>query len=580
MVSERTAMITKISRLLSKQEKTQASLLLVLIVFAGFLEMVNLGLLIPFMALLTKSEITNHSEFIQSIYAHFEFQNYNDFLIAIGCLLIGSIVLSNIIRALAMTKTFHFTYMRDYSISKRLFEIYLGRPYDFFLTRNSSDLSKNILNEVGVMVGGIIITGMQVITKTCVIGFILLFLLIMNPQVTISISLVFLLFYGGIYFYFHRHIEEIGAKRHALAEKRFHFVKEAFANIKQTKIYNLENEFLDRYDDASKQSSYYSAKQAVIGQLPAFVMEALGGVVVLSVILFYSISTGGDFVSLIPMLSVYLFAGYRLLPNVQQLFAGVARMRFTMAALNSIEREFVESGSESDTIKIKKPSIKTTAKDAVTLNDVSYAYPSRQKMALDHVSFTAPRGQITAIIGKTGSGKTTLIDLILGLIKPEQGTVSLFDQSQDSIGQKQWFNHFAYVSQNVTLFDDSLAYNIALKHKITTKQKKAMNDIISILDLEKIVDDLNGLDGESIGENGQNLSGGQRQRISIARALFKNPDILIFDEATSALDIETEAKILKKIRNVTKKTIIFITHSDHILKYCDNIVTLSNGKIK
>lgn len=567
--------LTEIVKLLTGQELKDASVLLALVVFMAFLELSGVALIAPFLSLVLKTDIGVQNEYIQSVYHWMGFQQYDSFMVFYGLFLIGTLWGSGLFKSYTMYRLYDFTYAKDYTLSTRLFQTYLAQPYEFFLQRNSSDLGKNILSEVSVVVVGILVTGMQVIARLCIVLAIIMFLFFINPVLVLVVGGMFLAVYLSIYFFFHKKLQQMGEKRHKLVEIRYNDVKEAFMAIKETKIYGYEPYFLDSYAKHSAMVSKFSAYRDTIAQAPAYLVEAVGFTILITSMLYVLGQDGVDMNEIIPTLSTYAFAGYKLLPNIQQVFSGIARIKFTVPTLDNLVKEFALVGPQPQT-NDKQLSAHVLKGDGVEFSGVSFCYQGASANALSDVDLRIPSGSTIGVVGRTGAGKTTLIDLFLGLLRPTKGNIQTVGLEMDSSDFINWKRGLSYVSQNICLFNDTILQNISMVENGQTPDLDKVWKILEAVDLADLVKGLpDGLD-HLIGENGNRLSGGQRQRLSIARALYREGDVLVLDEATSALDKQTERQILLRIKEIGK-TVIMITHRLEQLKICDSIIYLSGG---
>lgn len=568
----------KINELLSQQERKDAAWLMVFVTVMAFLELLGVAIIAPFMSLVMNPVIEKQNIYIQQVYGFLGLADMKTFLLLTGVVLVAVLWVSGMFKSYTMYRLYRFTYEREYTLSLRLFGLYMKQPYAFFLSRNTSDLGKNILSEVSVVVVGILVTGMQVLAKSMIILAILGFLLVMNPLLVAVLGGFFAVVYLTIYFVFHKKLQHMGAERHRLVEQRYSDVKEAFLAIKETKIYRYERYFLDSYARHSVEISKHSAYRDTIAQLPAYLVEAFSLTIILAALLYALLLKGVHVAELVPVVSMYAFAGYRLMPNVQQIFSGIARMRFTLPTLDMLGREFALEAREPHEAEIEKSTVPVALGGDIMFGDVSFSYADGRTV-LDHIGVTIPEGKMTAVVGKTGAGKTTFIDLCLGLLAPSSGQITRGGGTISSTDTARWRRSFSYVSQNVFLFDTTIIGNMALTDDGAAVDTDRAWACLRQVCLEEFVraqpDGLH----MRVGENGNRLSGGQRQRLSIARALYRGADVMILDEATSALDPETEKEILGNILSGKNRTVVMITHRLGQLALCDRIIYLGgDGK--
>jgi ABC-type multidrug transport system fused ATPase/permease subunit len=386
--------------------------------------------------------------------------------------------------------------------------------------------------------------------------------------------------YGLIYLGLRRYLSRIGADRVKANRERFTAVQEAFGGIKDVKVAGLEEAMLSRYDVPAKRFASHQAASQVASQLPRFAMEiiAFAGILVVAL---YLMAGAGGLQQALPVLSVFAFAGYRLMPAMQQLYAQLSKLRFAGPALEALHRDFsnLDSGG-TDTLKRQRPTPMGFT-DTIRLEQVSYTYPKAERPSLNGVDLTIPANTTVGLVGATGSGKTTTVDIIFGLLRPQSGLLTVDGEAIIPANLRAWQRTIGYVPQHIFLADDSVAANIALGLPPGQVDMLAVERAARIANLHDFVTgQLPQGYQTQIGERGVRLSGGQRQRIGIARALYHDPEILFLDEATSALDNLTEQAVMDAVHNLgRKKTIVLIAHRLSTVRDCDTIFVLEHGKL-
>jgi ABC-type multidrug transport system fused ATPase/permease subunit len=368
---------------------------------------------------------------------------------------------------------------------------------------------------------------------------------------------------------------QFGRARVTANQERFKVTGEAFGGIKDVKVLGREDAFASRFAPASWTFSKATASNAVLTQLPRYLFEtiAFGGIVV--IVLFY-LQAGEGLAQILPTISLYAFAGYRLMPELQQLFSGVAAIRFNRAALDDLTEDmhrFALDASAPDSRPLPFA-------DAVRFDDVTFQYDGADRPALDGVSLTVPRNQTIGLVGASGSGKTTLVDLLLGLYTPDAGRILVDETPLTAETLGGWRRQVGYVPQHIFLCDDTIANNVAFGVPPSEVDRTRIERATQIAHLHDFVQTL--ADGYEtvVGERGVRLSGGQRQRIGIARALYHDPDVLVMDEATSALDGATESAVMEAIHDLTgRKTIVLIAHRLSTVESSDRIYLLDRGRV-
>jgi ABC-type multidrug transport system fused ATPase/permease subunit len=455
-------------------------------------------------------------------------------------------------------------------------EDYLHQPYSWFLTRNSADLGKNILSEVSQVISYALGPIANIIAQGVVVSAILLLLVIVDPMLALSIGLVLGLAYGLVFKATGKLLSRIGKERLEANEARYIALNEAFGAAKEVKIGGLEHIYIQRFAVPAKIYSKHLATATIIGNLPRFALEliAFGGMLL---VILYLMNQGGSFSTTIPIVSLYALAGYRLMPSLQQIYSSGTQLRFAGSALDAllVELDSIQPKT-SRSNKIAFPLLQ-----AITLSNVTYHYPNANDAAIKNINLTILAKSKVGFVGPTGGGKTTTVDLILGLLEAQQGALEIDGQVIDGKNRKAWQSSIGYVPQHIYLADDSVDANIAFGIAPEDIDQVAVERVSKIADLHDFV--TNKLPNQyktKVGERGVRLSGGQRQRIGIARALYLNPQVLVLDEATSALDNLTEQAVMEAVHNLDQKiTIIIIAHRLSTVKECDTIFFLEDGEL-
>ena len=570
----------KLLLILTPQELRRAGLLLVMILIMALLDMIGVASILPFISVLTNPDIIETNSILNTLFQNlriFGVETTQQFLFALGVIVFILLVFSITFKALTTYVQLRFILMREYSIGKRLVEGYLRQPYSWFLGRHSADLGKNILSEAGGVVGGFLKPLIDVIAKGMVTLSIITLLIIVDPKLALIIGFTL----GGIYviiFYFIRtYLTKIGKKRLEHNEIRFKSVSEAFGATKEVKVGGLEKIYIKLFSQSAHIYAKTSAASTVVGQLPRFILEiiAFGGILL---IILYMMKQSDNFNIALPIISLYVFAGYRLMPAIQQIYSSCVSLTFTEPAINSL----------SEDIKNLRPIIVNQDKrtlsfnKSITLKNIDYNYPNTSRTALKDISLSIPIKSSIGLVGATGSGKTTTVDIILGLLEAQKGTLEVDDKIITTQNIRSWQRCIGYVPQHIYLSDDTVAANIAFGVDPKNVDQSKIEQASKIANIhEFIVDELPKKYETTIGERGVRLSGGQRQRIGIARALYHNPQVLILDEATSALDNQTEKGVMEAVNNLNKDiTTIIIAHRLNTVKNCDKIFMLDKGQLK
>jgi ABC-type bacteriocin/lantibiotic exporter with double-glycine peptidase domain len=550
-----------------------------LILVMALVDMLGVVSILPFMAVLANPEVVQTQAVLNAAFTlsrHIGIHTTEQFLFALGVLVFVLLVTSLTVKALTTYAQTRFALMREYSISKRLVEGYLHQPYSWFLKRHSADLGKTILSEVSAVIHSCMLPLMTLMAQSTVAMALLILLVIVDPLLALSVSVALGLTYAGIFAVMSGWLKRLGQARIDANKERFTVVSEAFGAAKEVKVRGLEQAYIQRF---AKPAEIYAKGQAtaqIIAQLPRFALEAIAFGGMLLVILYLMAKSGGFAVAL-PIVALYAFAGYRLLPALQQIYGALTQLRFAGPALDALHQD-LSSLQGTDAQHCQLSPLPLT--QAITLNQVSYRYSNAPKPALKGIDLTIPVHNTVGFVGATGSGKTTMVDVILGLLEPQEGTLKIDGQPITTANRRQWQGAIGYVPQQIYLADDSVAANIAFGVNAKGIDHRAVERAAKIANLhEFIINDLPQSYATTVGERGVRLSGGQRQRIGIARALYHKPQVLILDEATSALDNLTEQAVMDSMSSLGQKvTVILIAHRLSTVKKCDVIFLLENGK--
>lgn len=572
--------LKKILYLLSAHERKRAILLLGMILIMALLDMIGVASIMPFIAVMTNPELVETNFILKTAYETSSIigvKNAQQFLFVLGISVFLLLIISLSFKALTSYAQVRFTTMREYSIAKRLVEGYLHQPYSWFLNRHSADLGKTILSEVGLIVSKGIGPMMDLISQSTVTIALLVLLILVDPKLTLIVALTLGSAYGLMYLFSQNLVKQIGKKRLKANEGRFTIIDEVFGAFKEVKVGGLEETYLQRFSDPAKTLADQSAKLSIISQLPRFALEAIafGGIVL---VVLYLISQSGSIINVMPVIALYALAGYRLMPALQKIYISLTELRVVSPSLNAIYNDLTNLQTTS----------KKTNKDvlhfdrSINLKNIYYHYPNASRTALKNINLTIPARSTIGLVGATGSGKTTTVDIILSLLEPQKGSIEVDNIVINKFNSKAWQNFIGYVPQEIFLSDDTVAANIAFGVDPKRIDIEAVEHAAKIANLHDFVtSELPFKYQTTVGERGVRLSGGQRQRIGIARAMYHKPKLLIMDEATSALDNLTEQIVMEAVHNLRRNiTIILIAHRLSTVKKCDKIFLFDKGKLE
>ena len=569
----------KLLFLLSSSERKSAFKLLIMIIFMALLDMIGVASILPFMAVLTNPSFIETNFILNNMFQisnTFGVENNEQFLFALGVLVFLILVTSLCFKALITYLQLRFIQMREYGIGKRLVENYLKQPYSWFLNRHSADLGKTILSEVNQVVGGGIRPMIELIAQSIIIISLITLLIIVDPKLTMIVGFSLSGSYILTFYCIRKYLNLIGKERLMNNEIRFMSVSEAFSASKEVKLGGLEETYIKIFSDSAKIFAQTQTSSQVISQLPRFILEAIafGGILL---ILLYSMSQSGSFNKTLPIISLYAYAGYRLLPALHHIYSCFTQLTFLGPALDKLYED-IKNLKE---FNINQDQGVLSLNYKINLKNIHYSYPNSSRTSLKDINISIPAKSTVGLVGPTGCGKTTTVDIILGLLEAQKGSLEVDGKVINKQNSRSWQRSIGYVPQHIYLSDNTVSANIAFGIDPKNINQKAVEKASKIANLHNfVIDELPSQYQTTIGERGVRLSGGQRQRIGIARALYHNPEVLILDEATSALDNQTEKAVMDAVNNLGKNiTIILIAHRLNTVKNCDIIFKLDKGQL-
>lgn len=562
--------------LLDATERKQLLVLFLCILFMAILEVLGVASVMPFMAVLASPNIIRSNQFLSFVYASFGFADDKGFMIFLGITVFVVMVVSNCFSAATTWFLAHYGFNVNHSIARRLLTTYLSQPYVFFLNINCAVLSKNIVSEIGRIITGILNTALTALAKliTAVLIFGLLFAV--NPFLASIMTVLLGGFYTIVFYKLKRVLKRNGDEYVVASESLFKALAEALGGVKDIKLLGKEQAFIEKFSIPSSRIATYHTVGSVVPLLPKFALElfAFGGVIL--IIVYYLFSNRG-LETILPLITVYVVAGYRLMPALQSVFAGFSQARFYQSSLDTVCNDMaLAAPGQDDRLCERLP----FSKD-LSLKGLAFYYPNRLEPALLDLSLTIGANTTVAFVGESGSGKTTTADIILGLLRHQNGSMAVDGIEIDDENMRAWQKNIGYVPQSIFLCDDTITRNIAFGVPDECIDFTMVQEVALMANLHDFITNELPLGYETIvGERGVRLSGGQRQRIGIARALYHQPSLLVLDEATSALDGITENAVMDAIHNLAhQKTIIMIAHRMSTVMECDVIYLMDKGRL-
>ncbi len=563
--------------LFEKSEKIDLIYQLILMFFVAIIDAVGVASIMPFISSISDPKVILSNEWLKSIYFEFNFKSVLSFQIFLGIFFFAFFVFSICFKAFASYQQLKFTSIREFFISVKIMERFFAQPYVWFLNRHTSELGNSILSEVNQVVSTAILPLLNFISQLLISLFLFGLILLVNWKLAVIISIVLCCSYYFIFYILKKYVSVLGNLRVKTNSNRFAIVNESFSGIKELKIFGYEKTYLSLFSKYAKKYALANSKIQAIVQLPRFAIEGLafGGLIL---VFLFLLNLKSDFRAAFPIVVLFSMAGYRLLPALQQVYANLILLRSSDACLNLIYNHL---NLPQNIIDNKFVSNNIIFNDCIKLENVTFSYPNSKRLIINNISINIKALTTVGIIGESGSGKTTILDLILGLLKPNSGILSIDNSVINDFNLEGYQKNIGYVPQQIYLTDNTIASNIAFGvnfKEIDYDQVIKVSKIVNLHDF--IVSRLPDAYDTKVGERGVRFSGGQRQRIAIARALYHNPSILILDEATSALDNISE-KILMEAINILsgKLTVIIVAHRLSTIKKCDKIYVIESGKV-
>ena len=563
--------LKKIWAILTRHERRRALVMMVLVTLMALTETVGVVSVMPFLSVLARPDIVQDNAALAWLYDRFSLDSNQQFITVLGLASIVLVVGASVFKTITLHLLNRFTFLLRHSISARLLSGYLHQPYEFFLKYNPSELSRNVLSEIDQLQAGLISPLSQLIAQGAVVLAMMLLLFFYNPWIAISAAAVISVLYGAIYILVRKRLGNTGKSRQQANGQRFQACNEALGGIKDVTITQAAEAYQQQFAQASRSFSRHQANAQTLSQSPLYMVEAVGytGLITLALIL---MKHSNDIGQVLPVLGLYGFAAYRLLPSAQIMYRGFAQLKFSSAALDTIHQHLSLPAGET-----KLASQIMTPQNEIRLQGIQFAYPSApDRLVLQDFDLVITANTSVSIVGKSGAGKSTVMDLLLGLLQPQAGSLSVDGITIDASNIHNWQAAIGYVPQHIYLADTSIAENIAFgvpakQIDIQAVERAARASQIHDFISTELPDGYQ----SRVGDRGIRLSGGQRQRIGIARALYRDPPVLLMDEATSALDSETEAAVNQAVNALSgEKTVVIIAHRERTSAGCQNLVEL------
>lgn len=554
--------LNKLRSILSKKDKVTILVLIGMSILLSLIETIGITAVMPFISVASNPELIIENEYFNKIYIFLNFSNTTEFIIAFGIILIFFYILRAMYTIFYTYTLLKFSFGKYNRFAYELLQKYTSMPYKEFVNKNSFTLTKTIVTEAFNLTS-YTQSFLTLFSEIFTIVLLYSMLLIVNYKMTLVLTLVL-----GIKILFltktiTKKITKQGIKRNEFQNSFYNILGQTFGNLKFIKLKCNENQILKEFEKASKGFSNTNIVSNTLQVLPRIVLETLGFGILISIVLYVLISTN-DVTAIIPIISMYALALYRILPALNRILSSYNQMMYLSKSLDIVYEDLGYKIEDEGNIDIK-------FNNKIEAKNIYFSYNNKQNV-LENINITIKKGEKIAFIGASGKGKSTLIDILIGIHKPISGELKIDGESINNTNIRSWRQKIGYIPQSIYLFDDSVAENISFGDDMIEDKVIEVLKKVNMYDfLQKKFDGIY----THVGEGGIKLSGGQKQRIGIARALYNNPDILVLDEATSALDNETEAKIMEEIYNIGKeKTLLIIAHRLSTIQGCQRIIDL------
>ena len=573
---------SKLKVLLDRKQKTQMVGIVILMLIGGVLESLGIAMIAPVMQVVIDPQQVEKSRILSGIYNFFNLQSTTQLAALIMVSLILVFVIKNVFLYFMNVAQLRFVYTNQFATSRRMMINFMQRPYEYYLNADTTVIQRNITSDVNNLYA-LILSCLQLISEIIVFVCLVAILLSQDARMTLTIATLLVIVLLVIKFFIKPVMVKAGQDNQDYYSGLYKWIYESVTGIKEIKVAAKENYFINGYADCG--AGYVNAVQKynLYNSTPRLLIEtiAIAGMVGYMLVVMMS---GTSLTSLLPQLTVLAAAAARLLPSANRINNYLTSIAYFEPFLDNVSDNLqteIHDKSISyniDDYKVKAQVDKLPVEKSIVMKDITYRYPGTDKLILDGADMEIPVGKSVGIVGTSGAGKTTIVDVLLGLLEPEKGAITA-DGVDVKINYRGWLKNVGYIPQTIFMTDSTIRKNVAFGVPEDEIDDNKVWQALKEAALDEFVKELpEGLDTE-IGERGIRLSGGQRQRIGIARALFEDPEVLVLDEATSALDNDTEAAIMDSINRLHgRKTLVIIAHRLQTIEKCDMIYSIGDGK--
>lgn len=570
--------------LLTKEQRNKLLRLQFLIILMSFAELAGVASIGPFMALVGDMSLLEGEGVGGRLYAMSGIDEPENFLFWLGIAVLLVLTMASIISMFTIWRLSLYGSRVGAELGNRLYRYYMYQPWLYHAGTSSSHLTKQISQETLRLTNYVINPLLHLNSKIVLALVLSVAIFLYDPIVALLGITIFVVCYFFLYALVKRRLVMHGESISDSQSVRFQMMSEGFGGIKDVLLLGKQKTFVDRFDRAGLRFAQSAGTNLAISQVPRYAMELVAFSTIIFLVLYLLAVHNGNLGTILPILSIYALAGFKILPALQKIYSCISQIRGNIAAFEVIRDDLVESTEgrlkEKNLVDDSKESGRLAPLNTITLEDIVFYYPGIREFALNGVSMQIPVNTTIGIVGASGSGKSTLIDILLGLIEPKSGQLCIDDVPVTDETRRRWQNAIGFVPQSIFLADATIRENIAFGVPSKEIEDGRVRRAAQLAHLEELLAELPEGLATRVGERGIQLSGGQRQRIGIARALYHDAQVLILDEATSALDGITEKMIMESIQEfMGKKTIIMIAHRLATVRQCDCIHLMKEGRI-
>lgn len=573
----------KLLYLFTRRQKVQGLALAAGMLFGAGLEVLSIGMVVPIVTLMSDPERAFNMKFVGPFLTTFGIDDQREMLLGGGGAMIVIMVIKSSYLAGLYRAIYRFVFRQQVNLSCELLEGYLTAPYTLHLDRNTGELVKNCTETTFRFVAGYTLWLLITITELLMLGAIVSLLMIVEPVATIG-ALLLLVAPAALFFIaVRRRLAAMGTVREQSVALLLQWINQSLGGIKEVLLLNRPQFFLDHYRVQAARAADATRTLLFLNQMPRLVIESVAAIGMFGVIIALVLG-GRDLQEILPLFGMFAVAAARMVPSLNRIITGLNSMQFNRAALDNLYSELRDTRARKPTVAIDADPGDAGSRlpftDAIEIVDTSYRYPNSERPAVSNLSLRIKKGSLVGFVGPTGCGKTTVADVILGLLKPTEGSILVDGRNiQDALFD--WQRQLSYIPQEVYLLDGTIRQNVAFAVASDEIVDERVWQALRRAQIDDVVRELPlGLDSP-VGERGVRISGGERQRLGIARALYRDPLVLIVDEATASIDSETEAAVMRALEALRgDKTLIVITHRLATVRNCDEIFVMKDGRIQ